>query len=96
MFFFSIFVSLECIEEYLKKKFRFRHIFATKLNFKVPAPATPNKDDRELLSLGPEQPVTSLQELSPLPASLFQCFIVFPYKFDRFSDYLRQKMIDFV
>ena len=58
--------------------------------------ATPNKDDRELLSLGPEQAVTSLQESSTLPASLFQCFIVFPYKLDRFSDYLRQKMIDFV
>ena len=25
----------------------FSHIFATKLSFKVPAPATPNKDDRE-------------------------------------------------
>ena len=37
----------------------------------------PNKDNRELLSLGPEQAVTSLQELSPLPASLFQCFIIF-------------------
>ena len=58
--------------------------------------ATPNKDDRELLSLGPEQAVTSLQELSTLPASLFQCFIVFPFKLDRFSDFLRQKMIDFV
>ena len=51
---FSVFVSLECIEEYLKKNFRFRHIFATKLSFKVPAPATPSKNDRDLLSLGPE------------------------------------------
>ena len=56
----------------------------------------PNKDDRELLNLGPEQAVTSLQELSTLPASLFQCFIVFLYILDRFSDYLRQKMINFV
>ena len=38
----------------------------------------------------------SLQESSTLPASLFQCFIVFLYKLDHFSDYLRQKMIDFV
>ena len=66
------------------------------MSFKVLATATPNKDDRELLSLGPEQAVTSLQELSTVPASLFQCFILFPYKLGRFSDYLRQKMIDFV
>ena len=50
--------------------------------------ATPNKDDQELLSLGPEQVVTSLQELCTLPASLFQCFIVFPYKLDRFMGYV--------
>ena len=56
----------------------------------------PNKDDQELLSLGPEQAVMSLQKSSTLPASLFQCFIVFPYKLDRFWDYLHQKMIDFV
>ena len=48
----------------------------------------PNKDVRELLSVGPEQAVTSFQESSALPASLFQCFIVFPYKLDHFSDYL--------
>ena len=88
--FFSVFVS-RMHRKVLFKKNWFRHIFATKLSFKVPAPATPNKDDRELLSLGPEQAVTSLQESSTLPASLFQCFIVFPYKLDRFSDYLRQK-----
>ena len=58
--FFSVFVSLECIEEYLKK-IRFRHIFATNLGFKAPTLATPNKDDLELLSLDPEQAVTSLQ-----------------------------------
>ena len=74
------------------KHFWFYHIFSTKLTFKVPVLATPNKDDRELLSLGPEQAVTSLQESSTPPASLFQCFIVFPYKLDRFSDYLCQKM----
>ena len=71
MFFFSVFVSLECIEEYFKNIFRFLYIFVTKLIFKVSAPATPNKDDRELLSLGPEQAVTSLQESSTLLASLF-------------------------
>ena len=71
MFFFSVFVSLECIEEYFKNIFPFRHIFTTKLTFKVPVQATPNKDDRELLSLGPEQAVTSLQESSTLLASLF-------------------------
>ena len=60
-----------------KKKIRFLHIFATKLSFEVPAPAKPDKDDRELLSLGPEQAVTSEQESSTLPASLFQLFIVF-------------------
>ena len=69
MFFFLVFVSLECIE---------------------------NKDDWELLSLGPELAVTSFQESTTLPASLFQCFIVFSYKLDHFSDYLRQKMINFV
>ena len=42
-----------------KKKIRLRHILATKLSFKVPAPAAPNKDDRKLLSLGPEQALTS-------------------------------------
>ena len=77
MFFFRFFVSLECTEEYFKK-FRFHHIVATKLTFKVPALDTPYRDDRELLGLGPEQAVTSLQELSTLSASLFQCFIVFP------------------
>ena len=56
----------------------------------------PNKDDRELLSLGSELAVMSLQESSTLPATLFQCLIVFANKLDRFSDYLRQKMIDFV
>ena len=76
-------------------KNRFHHSFATVLSFKVSVPATLNKDERELLSLGPEQAVTSLQESSSLPASLFQCFIVFSYKLDRFSDYLCQKMIDF-
>ena len=70
--FFSVFVSLKCIEEYFKNIFRFRHILATKLSFKVPMPATPNKNDREWLSLGPEQAVTSLQESSTLPVSLFQ------------------------
>ena len=58
--------------------------------------AMPNKDDRELLSLGPEQAMMSFQELFTLCTSLFQCFIVFPYKLDRFLDYLSQKMIDFV
>ena len=93
MFFFGFGIS-RMHKEYFKNIFRFCHIFATKLSFKVSAPATPSKDD--LLSLGPEQAVTSLQESSTLPASWFQCFIVFPYKLDRFSDYLRQKMIDFV
>ena len=79
----------------LKQNFRLRHIFSTKLSFKIPAPATPNKNDRELLSVGPEQAVTSLQESSTLPASLFKRFFVFPYKLDHFADYLRQKMIDF-
>ena len=98
MFFFSVFIFLECIEEYLKKIFQFHQIFATKLRFKVPVLATPNKDDQQLLSLGPEQAVTSLQESSTLPASLFQCFIVFPYKLNCFVGllYLCQRMIDFV
>ena len=61
-----------------------RHIFTTKLSFKVPAPVTPNKDGRE-------QAVSSFQKSFTLPASLFQCFIVFPYKLDSFSDYLHQK-----
>ena len=95
MFFFSVFVSLECIEEYFKKIFDLVTFSPQKWALKFP-PATPNKDDQELLSPGPEQAVTSLQELSTLHASLFQCFIVFPYKLDCFSDYLRQKMIDFV
>ena len=68
-FLFSVLVSVECIEEY--------HIFATKLSFKVPAPATPNKDDRELLSLGPEQAVTSLQESSTLQPVYFNLSLYF-------------------
>ena len=71
MCFFRFFVSLECIEKYFKQKFRFHHIFATKLSFTVPAPAMHNKDDQELLSLDPEHAVTSYQESSTLPASLF-------------------------
>ena len=67
-----------------KKKNSFLQHFRHKIELKVPAPATPNKDGRELLSLGPEQAVTSLQESSTLPASFFQCFIIFPYKLDRF------------
>ena len=59
-------------------------------------PATPNKDDQEMLSLGLEQAVMSLQESFTLLTSLFQYFIVFPYKLDRFLDSLSQKMIDFV
>ena len=73
---FSGLVFLECLEKYSKKKFRFLHIFVTKSCFKVTASATPNKDDQELLSLGPEQAMTSLQESS----THIQCFIVFPYK----------------
>ena len=70
--FFRVFVSIECIEEYFKENLQFRNIFATKLSFKVPAPATPNKDDRELLNLGPEQAMMSLlQESSTLHFSLF-------------------------
>ena len=64
--FFSVLVFLDCLEEYSKKKIRFLHIVATKLSFEVPASATPNKDDRELLSLGPEQVMTSLQGSSTL------------------------------
>ena len=73
---------------------RLRKIFDKKFRFKVTTKVTPNEDDRELLSLGPQQAVTSLQDSSTLPASLFQCLIIFPYKLDRFSDYLHQKMID--
>ena len=71
-FFFSVLVPLECIEDRVlfKNKIRFHHIFATKLSLKVPVLATPNKDDRELLSLGPEQAMTSLQESSTLHFSV--------------------------
>ena len=93
--FFSVFISLECIEEYLNFSIpsHFRH---KNWAFKISSPATPNEDDWELLSPGPEQAMTSLQESSTLPVSIFQCFIVFPYKRDHFPDYLRQEMIDFV
>ena len=64
--FFSVLVFLECLEEYSKKNFLFLHIFATKSCFKVPTAATPNEDDWELLSLGSEQAMTSLQGLSTL------------------------------
>ena len=69
--FFRVFVSIECIEEYFKENLQFRNIFATKLSFHVPAPATPNKDDRQLLSLDSEKTVTSFQESFTLPVSLF-------------------------
>ena len=64
--FFSVLVFLTCLEEYSKKKNRFLHIFATKSWFKVLASATPYEDDRELLSLGPEQAMTSIQASSTL------------------------------
>ena len=67
---FSGLVFLECLEKYSKKKFRFLHIFVTKSCFKVTALATPNKDDQELLSLGPEQAMTSLQGLLTLHFSV--------------------------
>ena len=66
----SVLVFLECLEEYSEKNFRCLHIFATKSCIKVPASATLNEDDRELLSLGPEQAVTSLQGLSTLHFSV--------------------------
>ena len=50
MFFFLGFCISRMHRRVCKKNARFRHIFATKLSFKVPSPTTPNKDDRELLS----------------------------------------------
>ena len=76
--FFSVFLYISRMHKRVfKKKIRFRHIFATKLSFKVPSPATPNKDDRELLSLGPEQAVTSLQESSTLQPVYFNLSLYF-------------------
>ena len=60
-FFSSVLVFLECLEEYSKKKFDSLNIFSSKSCFKVPASAMLNEDDRELLSLGLEQAMTSLQ-----------------------------------
>ena len=61
-FFFSVLVFLECLEEYSKKFFFDSFIFSPQKScFKVPASSTPNEDGQELLSLGPEQAMTSLQ-----------------------------------
>ena len=68
---FSGLVFVECLEKYSKKKFRFLHIFVTKSCIKVPASATPNEDDWELLSLGLEQAMTSIQG-----SSVLRCFSI--------------------
>ena len=66
---FSVLVFLEFLEKYSKKKFRFLHNFATKSCFKVPASATPNEDDRELLKSGSR---TGHDVISGLVDSSFQ------------------------
>ena len=63
---FSVLVFLECLEGYSKKDYN----FTTKLCFTIPVLATLNEDDWELLSLGPEQAMTSLQGSSTLHFSV--------------------------
>ena len=43
---FSVMVFLECLEEYFETKISIPSYFRQKFVFKVPASATPNKDDR--------------------------------------------------
>ena len=57
--FFSVLIFLGCLEEYSKRYFD-SFILSPQNRGLILASATHNKDDQELLSLGPEQAMTSL------------------------------------